>query len=106
MKKMLLFIALFVVFTQACIVRDPSPPYVEYETEYIHFYDYYDVSVASDYYAWCEYSSPYYEAPGYCQEDYYEEYTCCSWDVGYGCFEEWCFWNDTCEWYFDQDECY
>lgn len=104
MKKLLLITAALLLSFSSCIVRDASTPTIDYEYDDSNFYDYDDVIVSD--YLWCEYSSPYYRTPEFCEEDFYGEFICCTWEVGYGCYEDWCTWYDTCEWYFDIDICY
>lgn len=54
-----------------------------------------------------EYETPYYHTPEHCTDYGIGVGYCCSWAFGYGeCMSEWCFWEDTCEWEHNWDECY
>ena len=54
-----------------------------------------------------EYETPYYHTPEHCTDYGVGVGYCCSWAFGYGeCMSEWCFWEDTCEWEHNWDECY
>lgn len=51
--------------------------------------------------------APYYHAPTWCT-DYGPAGRCCTWTYfdGYGeCSDEWCFWEDTCDWEPILEEC-
>ncbi len=61
------------------------------------YYNYYDA---------CYLPDPYYSAPEYCDELPYQQATCCTWHVGYDCYEEWCVWADTCSWAKVSYNCY
>ena len=51
--------------------------------------------------------TPYYHTPEHCTDYGVGVGYCCSWAFGYGeCMSEWCFWEDTCEWEHNWDECY
>ena len=43
---------------------------------------------------------PYRIYPEYC--DSY----CCTWYTGYGCYEEWCYWDGICGWEYYDSWCY
>jgi len=54
-----------------------------------------------------EYETPYYHTPEHCTDYGAGVGYCCSWAFGYGeCMSEWCYWEDTCEWEHNWDECY
>jgi hypothetical protein len=72
----------------ACILvedYDPAPNYV-----------YYDMCYVED---------PYYTAPEYCYDLNYQAGYCCAWHVGYSCYEDWCIWDDMCNWEYISYEC-
>lgn len=95
------FILVFLLlFTSSCAIPDSySDPYDE---------PYYFNSSYG--YENCYEEEPYIEYAEYCY--YYSDGTCCEWYVeswydDYGCYEEWCNWNDYCGWdYIDTYDCY
>jgi len=104
MKKTLLM-ALFLLSFHGCIVHESPDSTVDYASESGNFYDYYDV-VIFDYYLWCEEYTPHSRLPAFCDEDAHGEWLCCTWDLGQECYEEWCVWDDSCEWSYYDFTCY
>ena len=58
----------------------------------------YDPSAGYVYYDMCYADDPYYTGPEYCYELNYQSALCCTWHVGYDCYEDWCIWADMCSW--------
>ena len=78
---------LTLLLAHACVVAEE-----DYQSDYL----YYDVCYASD---------PYYTSPIACQELAFQDALCCTWHVGYTCYEEWCIWADICQWEYMSYEC-
>ena len=98
--------ALFVSSMQACITYDPPPPSTDYTYDEGSFYTYYDVAAVESFYLECEGLTPYAHTPESCDVDPYGEWTCCIWDLGLGCYEDWCIWHADCEWSYADFTCY
>ena len=95
--RYLILIAFFGLM--GCEVHHYQPPddqsYVVYNSSPSTFYSY-----ERDY-EWCYGDiEPYWKFPEWC-DDY-----CCTWYVGYGCYEEWCYWDQSCGWEYDGMWCH
>ena len=51
----------------------------------------------------CSDVEPYNYNPIYCDSDW--DYECCTWYIGWGCREQWCWSIDSCGWEFIDDYC-
>lgn len=74
------------------------PTYVPYTGHDYHDYTVYHVYEHDYGYCWGD-EEPYWEYPDWC-DDY-----CCTWYVGYGCYEEWCYWDHSCGWEYQVGWC-
>ena len=100
----------FVFLLTGCEVHtyhEPYPPKKVYYTETVVTH----TPVVYETYACYDPTyEPYYHSPEWCTEYGLGVGYCCTWTTydsyGYSCEEEWCWWDDICDWDFMGESCY
>ena len=78
------YIVFGIVLISSCVI---------YEDPYLY-------EIPQEPFFWDSCHMPYGTSPEYCEQFDTDNSQCCTWNVGYSCYEEWCVWYDDldCEW--------
>lgn len=91
MKK-LFFACIFVFSLIGCDFQGHHHPHPSPDSYSSYQYYTYDMCWGDE--------EPFWGYPDYC------DYHCCTWYVGDGCWEEWCYFDKLCGWEYYQGWCY